>query len=212
MAAEHAPYGPHSGYEPPRSVGVAEYLRLAEALDGLYEYHEGLMYPRAYPPGSLRAMAGGTRAHARLIARIVAALDTHLRGRPCDVYPSEMRLRVAEDAYFYPDAFVSCDEDAAPGRIEERDAVLVVEVRSASTSEFERGDKFLAYQQLPGTREYLLLDNRRVQATLFRLGEHGQWRHLTVTGAAELRLDSVRLALPLATLYEGIPLDGTPTS
>jgi Uma2 family endonuclease len=207
MATEQAAHQQNPDYEPPRRVSVDTYLRLSEELPGKYEYFGGLMYPRWYPPGSHRAMAGGTRAHARLMTRMLTALEAHLRGGLCNVYPSDMRLYVADHTYFYPDAFVVCDEDAMPNRVDERDAMLVVEVRSASTSDFDRGDKFEAYRQLPGLREYLLLDNRRVQANLFRLGDDGAWRYITYTEGADLVLESVGLHLPLADLYLGIPLD-----
>ena len=210
MAIEQAYRQQSPDYEPPRRVGVEEYLRLSAELPGKYEYHDGLMYPRFYPPGSHWAMAGGTRAHARLIARMVALLETHLRGGPCNLYPSDMRLYVNARTYFYPDAFVVCEEDTEPGRIDERDAALVLEVRSASSSDFDRGDKFLAYRQLPSLREYLLLDNRKVQATLFRLGDDGEWRYITFTAGADLHLDSIGLRVSLTHIYEGIPLDRDP--
>lgn len=126
MAIEQAYRQQNPDYEPPRRVGVEEYLRLSEELPGTYEYYDGLMYPRAYPPGSHWAMSGGTRAHARLIVSMVALLETHLRGGPCNLDPSDMRLYVNERTYFHPDAFVVCNEDTEPGRIDERDAVLVM--------------------------------------------------------------------------------------
>ncbi len=207
MATEPARQQQNPDYEPPRRVSVEEYLRLSEGLPGKYEYYTGLMYPRYYPPGSHWAMAGGTRAHARLMARMVAALEGHLRSGPCNVYPSDMRLYVTERTYFYPDAFVVCDEDMEPNRMDERDAIVVAEVRSASTSDFDRGDKFEAYRQLPGLREYLLLDNRKVQASVFRQSDDGEWRYVTYTEGSDLVLGSIGLSLPLLELYAGIPLD-----
>jgi Uma2 family endonuclease len=114
---------------------------------------------------------------------------------------------VNERTYFYPDAFVVCDEDMDPNRIDERDAVLVAEVRSASTSDFDRGDKFEAYRQLPSLREYLLLDNRKLQATIFRLGDGGEWRYVTFTEGADFLLESIGLRLRLQAIYDRIPLD-----
>jgi hypothetical protein len=73
-------------YEPPRRVSHAEYERLELILPGKYEYHDGLMYPRFYPPGSHYLMAGGTEAHAQLIVGLLAALASHLGTRgalPC---------------------------------------------------------------------------------------------------------------------------------
>ena len=165
------------------------------------------MYPRFYPPGSHEAMAGGTRAHARLIVRMVAALEGHLRGGPCNVYPSDVRLYVAERSYFYPDAFAVCNVDMEPNRIDQRDALLVTEVHSASTSDFDHGDKFEAYRQLPSMREYLLLDNRRIQATVFRRGDDGEWRYRAFVEGSDLLLESLGMHLPLHEIYESIPLD-----
>jgi Uma2 family endonuclease len=209
MATEQLPRA-DSEYEPSRRVSVEDYLRLSRDSLGKYEYAGGLMYPRFYPPGSYQSTAGGTRAHGRLMLRIAATLDAHLRHSPCNAYPSDMRLAVSDDTYFYPDAFVVCNEDMEPNRIDIRDAVLVVEVRSESTSSYDQGDKFLGYRQLPSLREYLLLDNRRIQATLFRLDDDGEWRYVTFTGATTLTLATVSLQVPLAELYEGVPLDRDP--
>lgn len=196
-------------YEPPRRVGYGDYLRLAEELPGKYEYYDGLMYPRFYPPGSHWSMAGGTEAHARIMVRLLAALEGHLANGPCSVYPSDMELR-ASTRTFYPDAFVVCDDPMQPDRRALEDAVLVCEVRSQSTAEFDKGDKFEAYKGLPSLQEYLILDNRRSQATLFHKGADGDWRYLTFTEGADLPLDSVGLHLPIARIYAGLTVDPDP--
>lgn len=145
-------------YEPPRQVGEAEYLRLEQVLPGKYEYHDGLMYPRFFPPGSHWAMVGGTVAHDGLIVRMIAFLGAHLgaRGR-CKVHTADLKLRVAGNSY-YPDVYLACGETRA-GRTTLDDAVFVCEVRSQSTAEFDKGDKFASYQRLPSLRECLILDN-----------------------------------------------------
>jgi Uma2 family endonuclease len=203
---------PNEDFEPPRRIDVEEYLRLTETLPGKYEYAGGLIYPRFYPPGSHWAMAGGTRAHSRLITRMITALENHMSGGPCNVYTSDMRLVVGAADYFYPDAFVTCDEDMTPNRIDIRDARLVVEVRSDSTAEYDRGDKFVAYRALPGLREYVVLDTRKPQATVFRLGDDLEWRYITVVEGADLILHSVGLRMPLSNLYAGVPLDRNPAA
>lgn len=196
-------------YEPPRRVSFEEYLRLVDALPGKYEYHNGLMYPRFYPPGSTWAMAGGTEAHAQIMVRLLIALGLHLADGPCRVYPSDMALAAGAKQY-YPDAFVVCNDPMQPNRRRIEDAVLVCEVRSQSTAEFDKGDKFDAYKRLPGLREYLILDNRRPQATLFQLGADGVWRYLVFAAGAGVSLESVGLLLPLDRIYAGITLDPDP--
>lgn|GEM_PF-3468844 len=167
-------------YEPPRPVAHEEYLRLAEMLPGTYEYYAGLMYPRFYPPGSTPggypAMAGGTAAHAQLIVALLAALRVHLGNRgPCRVYPSDMKLRTLENEYS-PDAYLACGE-TGPNQRRLEDAILICEVRSQSTAEFDREEKFEDYKVLSGLREYLILDNRRPQAILHLALPHSALLH-----------------------------------
>ncbi|MGH2344097.1 MAG: Uma2 family endonuclease, partial [Chloroflexota bacterium] len=118
-------------------------------------------------------------------------------------------LRV-ETRDYYPDAFVVCNAPMRPRQTRIDDAVLVCEVRSESTADFDKGDKFDAYKQLPSLREYLILDNRRPQATLFQKGADGAWRYLTIVEGAAARLESVDLVLPLSQIYDGLTLDPNP--
>jgi Uma2 family endonuclease len=192
-------------------VSEAEYLRRERELAGTYEYHDGLMYPRFYPPGSHWAIAGGTVAHDDLIVRLITALSNHLGTRgPCKVHTSDLKLKAADNSY-YPDVYVACAETQARQTTLE-DATLVCEVRSQSTAEFDRGDKFASYQRLASLREYLILDNRRPLATLYRKSGAGDWIVTTVTAGASLRLASVGLNLLVEQIYEGVTLDPDPTS
>ncbi len=194
------------GYAPPRRVGVEDYLRLEAASDERHEYWHGWMYPRMYPPGSHEAMAGGTLAHSRLIIRLTAALDAHLGAGPCAVYQGDVRLYVNAHDYFYPDAFVSCEEEADPAARDRSDAVMIGEVLSPSTGEFDRGDKLDAYAALPSLREYVLLDTRRVKAIVHRRVPGGPWTRFVALEGADLALDTLGFRVSLAQLYRGIPL------
>jgi Uma2 family endonuclease len=203
-------------YQPPRRVSAEEYHRLEEQLPGKYEYHNGLTYPKFYPPGSHWAMAGGTEAHDQITLRLLIALGSHLGDQgPCRVHTSDMKLRVSmqEEHYqeYYPDAYVACTDPMQPNRRELDDAVLVCEVRSQSTADFDRGDKFDAYKRLPSLAEYLILDNRRAQATLFRRSDDGSWRQFTFGEGTVLPLESVDQLLPVDRLYTGLTLDPDPT-
>jgi Uma2 family endonuclease len=185
---------------------VEEYRRLEAAATEKHEYWNGWMYPRMYPPGSHWAMAGGTLAHARLIVRLLRMLDAHLEEHPCVVYPDDVRLYVNDHDYFYPDAFVTCGGTDEPTAIEQHDATLIAEVLSPSTSSFDQGDRFDAYSVLPSLHEYLLLDPRRVQATLYRRAMDGAWLRLVTLEGADLVLESIGFRAPLAQLYRGVPL------
>jgi Uma2 family endonuclease len=197
-------------YEPPRRVGLEEYHRLADQLAGRYEYHGGLMYPRFYPPGSNWAMAGGTEAHDQITLNLHIEIGLHVRtlGR-CRLHTSDLLLEAGAHEY-YPDAYVTCDDAMQPGRRRMQDATLVCEVRSQSTAEFDRNEKFEAYKLLPGLQEYLILDNRRPEATLYRMSG-GNWLQITCTEGTDIRLESIGLVLPLNRIYAGLTLDPDPT-
>jgi Uma2 family endonuclease len=155
-------------------------------------------------------MAGGTAAHAQLIVSLLTALRVHLGNRgPCRVYPSDMTLTTPTNDYF-PDAYVACG-DTSPNQRRLEDAALICEVRSQSTAEFDREGKFEAYKLLPSLREYLILDNRRPQATLHRKDHTGTWAYLVFTAGATIALDAIDLALRVDDLYDGVTLDPDPT-
>lgn len=121
-------------------------------------------------------MAGGTAAHAQLIVALLAALRVHLGNRgPCRVYPSDMKLRTLENEYS-PDAYLACGE-TGPNQRRLEDAILICKVRSQSTAEFDREEKFEDYKVLSGLREYLILDNRRPQAILHLALPHSALLH-----------------------------------
>src|SRR5437016_5167026 len=78
-----------------------EYLALERKAEVRSEYLDGDMV----------AMSGGSREHNLIVTNIVGELRTQLKGRPCEVYPSNMRVKVsATGLYTYPDVVVVCGE------------------------------------------------------------------------------------------------------
>ena len=131
-----------------------------------HEYHDGEVF----------AMAGGEDRNATVAGNLYMALRQHLRGTPCRVYGSDVKLHVeAADCFFYPDVMVTCSAADLQDRLVKRDPVLVVEVLSPSTAAFDRGNKFASYRQLPSLKEYLLVDTAALQCDLFRRGADGLW-------------------------------------
>ncbi len=153
--------------------------------------------------GEVFAMAGGEDRNNSVALNLVVALRQHLRGSPCRVYASDVKLRVeAADSYFYPDLMVTCSAADAADRLIKREPVLVVEVLSPSTAAYDRGDKFADYRMLPSLREYLLIDVASQRCDLFRKRpEDGLWV-LHPSGADEaVQLASVDLTITPEALW-----------
>ena len=156
-----------------------------------------------YLDGEVFAMAGDSETHVTLAGNLFMALRNHLRGGPCSVFISDMKLRVeADNAFFYPDVFVTCAETDRAHSHYKAAPSLVVEVLSPATSAYDRGAKFAAYRKLPSLREYALVDTERLSIDLFRRDEGGHWVLYPFEAGHTVEFASVGLSVPLTQLYE----------
>jgi Uma2 family endonuclease len=165
----------------------ADYLALEAASNVKHEFLAGEIY----------GMAGGTPEHAALSVAVSGALLAQLRGTPCRVYSSDLRVRVmATGLATYPDVTVVCGEAARdPESVTTVvNPTLVVEVLSDSTLDYDRGEKLEHYRQIASLEAVLIVwhTQRRIE-TWTRSGS--RWTH-DDAGAA----GSVVLATPACTL------------
>jgi len=155
--------------------------------------------------GEVFAMTGARQSHVAVTGNVYAALKAALRGGPCRVFVSDMKLRVdAADMVFYPDVMVSCDprDRATPLFISHPQ--LVVEVLSDSTAAFDRGAKFAACRSLASLQEYALIDIPARRSEVFRRNAEGHWVLYEFTGGEAVEFASVGLALPAEVVFEDV--------
>ncbi|WP_225783657.1 Uma2 family endonuclease [Xenophilus sp. Marseille-Q4582] len=166
-----------------------------------------------YLDGEVFAMAGASDAHVTVAGNLFMALRTHLRGGPCSVFISDMKLHVqADNAFFYPDVFVTCAESDRAQSLAKSAPTLVAEVLSPTTSAYDRGAKFAAYRKLPSLREYLLIDPERLSVDLFRRDAQDRWVLYPFEAGARIEFASISLILPIEALYEDVQLNEAPAS
>ena len=157
--------------------------------------------------GEAFMMAGGSDVHNAISLNTAFGLRAAFSGTRCNVFMSDVRLRLAEsDDLFYPDVFVTCaDADRARRQLKEEPA-LIAEVLSPSTEAYDRGDKFAAYRRFPGLRTVLFLSQDRAHAECFTRGEDGRWILSEASGeTARLALPAFGFELALADLYRDLP-------
>jgi len=136
--------------KPIQRLSEAEYLELERRAEYKSEFLDGEMF----------AMSGGTRPHSVIACNLIRAIGNQLRGSPCVVYNSDMRVKVqAAGLYTYLDVSVACGQSEVE---DEHDDVLlnptvIVEVLSESPEAYDRGKKFEFYRQLSSVREYLFV-------------------------------------------------------
>jgi Uma2 family endonuclease len=157
--------------------------------------------------GEAFMMAGGSDVHNLVTGNLYMALRLGLQNTRCNVFMSDVRLRLAEDdSLFYPDVFVTCsDADRARRQVKE-DPVLIAEVLSPSTEAYDRGDKFAAYRRFPGLKTVLLLSQDRAHVECYTRDEDGRWILSEASGdTASLALPAFGFDLALADLYRNLP-------
>ncbi|HEY1813465.1 MAG TPA: Uma2 family endonuclease [Kofleriaceae bacterium] len=171
---------------------LAEYLRIEDESPTKHEYVDG----------EIIAMAGGTPEHAALSAAIGWALNAQLHDE-YRAYSSDLRIWIeAANLGTYADAAVVCDpvEHLPSSPTFVTNPVLVVEVLSASTEDYDREDKRVAYQQLSSLQAYVLVaqDRRRVELWS-RAG--GDWQHTAYEAGEVARVPALDLALDVDAIY-----------
>jgi len=158
--------------------------------------------------GVVYLMAGGTRAHDLIATNLVGLLHEQLRGTPCQVHGSNLKVRSPAEAVLYPDAFVRCGPIADEATVVE-DPVLVVEVFSKRTRHYDMFGKQLAYYAIPSLRHLLLVEAGQVAVRLETRQAGGRWLVRLFQRLEEVvEIDEPRLSLPLRAIYAGTALTG----
>jgi Uma2 family endonuclease len=187
--------------QPDIKYSASEYLAMERRSETKSEFLNGRIY----------AMAGASRSHNVLVSNLVTRLNSALLGKPCETYPSDMRVRVSETGlYTYPDITVVC------GQPEFEDGVfdtllnpqMLVEVLSPSTADYDRGAKFEHYRSLPSVQEILLVDQERVHIVHYQRRDDGTWiLSETRDLAASISLSSLSVELAIAEIYDRVSFE-----
>lgn len=176
-----------------------DYLRLERESPVRHEYFDGEIY----------AMAGGTPEHGLLCAELITLIHAQLP-EGCRVMTSDVRVRIEEsDLTTYPDATVVCGALQRSPKDEHAvvNPVLLVEVTSASTEDYDRGEKLSHYRQLASLRAVLIVSHRSRRVTVLERTD-GAWGAPSEFRASEtVACGEPRLSIPVDRIYsvlEGI--------
>ena len=173
---------------------VEDYVRI-EAESELIK-HE-------FDDGQIRVMSGGTQEHARLAMALGFQLMQQLKGKPCAVYSSDSRVRIA-GLITYPDLSIGCGK--AYSDLEDRFAQLnpcvLIEITSPSSERYDRGKKRVRYQQIPSLREYVIVSQRERAIDVYVRAASGDWIDPVRYGAGTRALvPSLSIEIDVDQLY-----------
>jgi Uma2 family endonuclease len=142
--------------QPLRSLTEQEYIDFERTSLIKHEYYNGHVY----------AMTGASRTHNLIAGNTLASLHSQIRRTPCQIFPSDMRVKVQKTGlYTYPDLVLICGEpqftdDALDTLL---NPLVLIEILSPSTERYDRGLKFQHYRTIETLQDYILIaqDNYR---------------------------------------------------
>lgn len=161
--------------------------------------------------GKALAMGEASRRHNLITANITAELREQLRDRDSEVYAADMRVKVdTSGLYTYPDVTVVCSgPDFEDGQFDTLlNPIVLFEVLSPSTSDYDRGGKFAHYRQLPSLQEYVLISQDRCLVEHYLRQSEDQWMFSDV-GSLQglLALPTIGCELQLSEIYLKVTFD-----
>ena len=178
-----------------RQMTVEEYFAYDEAIEYKSEYIDGEVIP----------MTGGTLNHSAIMLNASSELRQRLKGSDCQVLTSSVRIRVGPTRYLYPDFSVFCGAPETDERsINLFNPLLVAEVTSPASIDYDRGAKLHFYQSIPSLRIYLVIDQQQPLVELYERHDAAWQSREYANLDAIVPLLALNCHLPLAEIYAGI--------
>lgn len=186
--------------QPKRSITEQEYIEFERASTTKHEYYDGHIY----------AMTGASRVHNLIAGNTLAALHGQLRRKPCQIFPSDMRVKIRQTGlYTYPDLVIICGEpqftdDALDTLL---NPLVLIEILSPSTELYDRGMKFQHYRTIETLQDYILIAQDHCHIEQYTRQDNGQWLFQEAIGVeARITIHSIGCTLALEDVYEKVDI------
>lgn len=172
-----------------------EYFELLAASEGKLEYHYG----------HIMAMAGGKPDNSLIAHNMRWRMSERLLDTDCLVYDSDLAVEMDDsNRYVFPDATVVCGERIFSQHNKDvlTNPVLIVEVLSKSTGNYDKREKFRLYRGIPSLKEYVLISPHKPVVETFYMEGEGLWRISSATNLdSNIHLYSLDIDIPLEQIY-----------
>ncbi len=179
---------------PNQPLTEEQYLAIEREAFEKSEFHDGQMF----------AMSGGTPNHA-LLSNTIGALLHRQMPLGCRTFNADLRIKASKvGLYTYPDCAVICGDLEYFGDRTDvvLNPVLIVEVLSPSTENYDRGKKFESYRTIASLREYLIIHQDRRQVEYHSKQDDGSWLLREYTGAnGVIPIPRLQVTISMAELY-----------
>lgn len=185
---------------------IAVYEKTKLTAEEYLEFEKKSLEKHEFFEGEVFAMADAGARHNVIFSNTFVGFGTQLKGKSCRPYGSDLRIHIPENSLFtYPDISMICGE-ITPSEKDKDTAVLptvLVEILSPSTKNYDRGDKFRLYRDIPTLKEYILIDSESISIEVFRINKQDRWEleeHRSIDDSPEI--PTLGFSLSLKEIYE----------
>ncbi|MBC1221790.1 Uma2 family endonuclease [Nostoc sp. UCD121] len=178
-----------------------EYLELEEKAE----------YKNEYRDGEIIQMKGGTTNHNKIALNFCRKFPLTIQGQDYEIYIGDVKLSIPRHRlYTYPDIILIKGKPIyeVTGTTIITNPLLIVEVLSNSTKNYDKTDKFKYYRSIPGFQEYIMIDQYSFAVEQFAKQAEGQWIFKEYESEeAVLVLDSIKFQIALRDIYERVDFE-----
>lgn len=186
------------------AVPALKYIDQTEYLDAerkALEKHE-------YYKGEIFAMSGASLEHNLISVNCIANLKQKLKGKNWRPFGSDLRVHIPKNSlYTYPDiSIVSGDVKTTDDHFDTAtNPVVIIEILSSSTRDYDKGGKFTLYREIDSLQEYILIDSEKIMVEKFIRNADSSWQ-LTEYKSIDQTfwINSVDIELQLQDVYEDV--------
>lgn len=179
---------------------IQEYLEFEEASIEKHEYYNGEIFE----------MPARRIPHNIISGNIAYLLKQGLKGKTCRIFGGSQRLFIPQNDFFtYPDISIVCGkaETKNDDNFNLLNPIVIIEVLSKSTRDYDMGGKFALFRDIISLKEYILVDSESLNVYAFRINEGGHWELQEYKQIEDvLPIKVLDLTIPIVEIYEGVSL------
>lgn len=163
-----------------------------------------------YYKGEVVAMSGAKMPHNTVSRNLLGTLFGKLKGKRCQPYGSDVRIHIESNTLFtYPDISIVCGEVVTLNNDDYNvlNPSVHIEILSPATKNYDRGEKFKLYRDIPTLKEYVLVDSESIHIEVFRLNENNHWELEEYNNLNDqLPIKAITESISITDIYEGVSM------
>lgn len=184
-----------------QKFSIEDYLEIENTSIEKHEYYKGEIF----------VMSGAKMPHNDISKNLSGNLYVKLKGKKCQPYGSDVRIHIESNTLFtYPDISIICGDVVTRNNDDYNvlNPTVIIEILSPSTKNYDRGEKFKLYRDIPTLKEYILVDSESIHIEVFRLNENNHWE-LEEYNSTEnlLHIKAINENILISEIYEGVKLE-----